>query len=273
MQSVKPRPPAWQVRSWLFGCTIPKTLSRNGRQARQEGWTAQVLLCDLRVHASGHAGGLVNLTSLGVRPAVRLFDPGGLGETALPEPHSCHSFHCAGPRGRSVAGCSAVPAVRSRRSRRDRPTCSMPNPCPSVFICGWLYGSFSVMADFFKNRPKMAENRSFSLKTCPKWTNFARFPVFSPKTAQIRPFPPARFSKIFFDFLGLPAASFFGYFQPRTLNQVFTFTISKRQPKTDHEETSPGFDGVGVRGDGFDGGDGCGHSVGYVFWRLYARCL
>jgi hypothetical protein len=31
--------------------------------------------------------------------------------------------------------------------------------------------------------------------------------------------------------LGLPAASFFGYFHPRTLNQVFTFTISKRQPK------------------------------------------
>ena len=78
-----------------------------------------MLLCDLRVHASGHAGGLVNLTSLGVRPAVRLSDPGGLGETALPEPHSCHSFHRAGPRGRFVvwllhcSGCS-IPAVSAR---------------------------------------------------------------------------------------------------------------------------------------------------------------
>jgi hypothetical protein len=78
-----------------------------------------------------------------------------------------------------------------------------------VFICGWLYGSFSVMADFFKNRPKMAENRSFSLKTCPKWTNFARFQPKIAQNARFRPPVLVKFFSIFWACQPLPSSAIF----------------------------------------------------------------
>jgi len=124
VQSVKPRPPAWQVCSWLFGCTIPKTLSRKGRQARQEGWTAQVLLCDLRVHASGHAGGLVNLTSLGVRPAVRSRRSRRDRPTCPPSVQSV----------KSVAGCSGFPIPAGWASPPY-----LPHFVPFVCFVVWLF--------------------------------------------------------------------------------------------------------------------------------------
>ena len=155
MQSVKPRPPAWQVCSWLFGCTIPKTLSRKGRQARQEGWTAQVLLCDLRVHASGHAGGLVNLTSLGVRPAVRLSDPGGLGQPALPAPFRAFRvfrslavplFRLFDPGG---LGETALPVRCPIRV----------HPCLSVVGCTALSALWLIFSKIAQKWPKIAHFR------------------------------------------------------------------------------------------------------------------
>lgn len=65
----------------------------------------------------------------------------------------------------------------------------------------------------------------------PKMDKLRPFSRFQPKIAQNARFRRPVLVKFFSFFLGLPAASLFGYFHPRTLNQVFTFTISKRQPK------------------------------------------